>query len=69
MGSMKFSLGSLRWSCLIHSCVFACDTPQYIIIMTHYTRDLGTTLVLDIHQLEVNTTFVQRGHLQFLIGA
>lgn len=69
MGSMKFPLESQWWSCLIYFCVFACDTPQYIIIMTNYTWDLGMTLVLDIHHLEVNTKFVPGGHLRFLISA
>lgn len=37
-----------------------CDTIQYIIIMTNYARDLGMTLVLEIHHREVKNKFVKR---------
>lgn len=67
MKSMKFSLGSQHG---YHS--FLCstyDTPQYIIIMANYARDLGVTFVLEIHHSEVKTKFVQGRRPQFVITA
>lgn len=68
-GINEFFPGQSVWLTSHLFLCFSSDTPQYIIIMTNSTENLGVTLLLDIHHLEVITKFGRGEHLQSLINA